>query len=806
MPRFIFLLFLCVFLLCNENVTGQNAQDKALPITVNISNAPASITLNWPAGPDGSVFTLRKRIKGVPTWATVLSNSPNISYEDTDVSPGICYEYGVQRGGTTVPSTGYICAGIDVLPIEVRGIMILVVDQNLLSLEAGISRLQADIENDGWSVKRLDIDPAEETPASVKAKINTLYSADPDNTKALLLLGGIPVPYSGNICPDGHPEHCGAWPADVYYGDITGGTWTDISVNVPSSARPENRNIPGDGKFDQSTLSSTIELQVGRVDFTRLEPATFGVANRLVLYQRYLDKNHAFRFGQYKVEARALVDDNFGYFGGEAFAASGWRNGYALVGPNAVVSGDILTDTDNQSFLMIYGCGGGWYQGANGVGSTASFAADSIPAVFSMLFGSYHGDWDSSDNFMMGALANKGGILTCSWAGRPHWYYHHLTMGENIGYSARITQNNGLNSNYADAGFGGNQVHVALLGDPGIRAHYPTPPSGLSIEKQCFNNQITWIASADSTIIGYHIYRWSEGESVPSRLTQVPVIDTVFVDSDPQPKARYWVRALRLELTHAGTYYNLSTAIASDTVTRTPLLHIEVADTPADCAGNQLITPLPSGGVPPYHYQWSNGTMEETAVFPGGAGYVVILSDSLGCNIALQGTAEVIVPLVAQLFGTNETVTGAMDGAVLSQISGGTPPYSYHWSTGSSDSNLHWLSPGTYQLTVTDDFGCTTFAQIVISTTVGTTEAAQDKTLGVYPNPASAEMTIKTLQPTGYIEITDLLGRLQYITPATLGEKRIEVSHWSQGIYQIAWKDPSGAIITTKSIIVVSPK
>ncbi|MBK9016490.1 MAG: hypothetical protein IPM82_21800 [Saprospiraceae bacterium] len=29
---------------------------------------------------------------------------------------------------------------------------------------------------------------------------------------------------------------------------------------------------------------------------------------------------------------QALVDDNFGYFGGEAFAANGYRNGYPLVG------------------------------------------------------------------------------------------------------------------------------------------------------------------------------------------------------------------------------------------------------------------------------------------------------------------------------------------------------------------------------------------------------------------------------------------------------------------------------------------
>lgn len=806
MPRFLFTLFLCGFLLCNEKVTGQSAQDKALPITVSVTNTPASIMLSWPAGPDGAYFTLRKRLKGATAWTTVLSNSPNTTYEDTGVSAGLCYEYGVQRGGTTVPSTGYICTGIDVAPIETRGILILIVDQNLLPVEQGVSRLQADIENDGWTVKRIDVDPAEETPVSVKSKITALYNADPANTKALFLLGGIPVPYSGNICPDGHPEHCGAWPADIFYGDIAGGSWTDNSVNVTTAARPENQNIPGDGKYDQSTMTSTVELQVGRVDFTRLAPATFGVANRLVLYQRYLDKNHAFRQGTYKVQPKALVDDNFGYFNGEAFAASGWRNGYALLGPNAVISGDILNDTDNQSFLMIYGCGGGWYQGANGVGSTSSFAADSIPAVFSMLFGSYHGDWDSPDNFMMGALANKGGILTCSWAGRPHWFYHHLTFGENIGYSARITQNNGLNSNYAEAGYGSNQVHVALLGDPSIRAHYPTPPSNLQVAARCFNNTITWTASPDSTIIGYHVYRWTPGDTAPLRLTTDPVTDTLFEDISPAQKARYWVRALRLEQTFAGRYYNLSTGLASDTIARQPALYLETADQPADCAGNQLVTPIPSGGVPPYHYQWSDGTMDTTAVFPGATAYIVILSDSLGCQIARQDTTSFTAPLIAQLFGIYESVTGAMDGAVLAQINGGTPPYSYQWSTGSIEPNLHWLSPGTYGLTVTDQSGCTAIAEIFISTTVGTSQPVPDNTLDIFPNPASEMITIKAAHPKGIIEIIDQLGRKKEVRIATLAEQHIAIEHWNKGIYWVVWKDDSGKMMNKKPIVIVAKK
>ena len=74
----------------------------------------------------------------------------------------------------------------------------------------------------------------------------------PENKNhSLFLLGHVPVPYSGNINPDGHPDHQGAWPADGYYADMDG-TWTDISVNNTVATGTRNDNVPGDGKFDQS--------------------------------------------------------------------------------------------------------------------------------------------------------------------------------------------------------------------------------------------------------------------------------------------------------------------------------------------------------------------------------------------------------------------------------------------------------------------------------------------------------------------------------------------------------------------------
>ncbi|MCY7329971.1 MAG: hypothetical protein LH618_15560, partial [Saprospiraceae bacterium] len=55
------------------------------------------------------------------------------------------------------------------------------------------------------------------TVQSIKNQILTSYNADPANVTAVLLLGSIPIPYSGNSAWDGHsPDHTGAWPSDAY--------------------------------------------------------------------------------------------------------------------------------------------------------------------------------------------------------------------------------------------------------------------------------------------------------------------------------------------------------------------------------------------------------------------------------------------------------------------------------------------------------------------------------------------------------------------------------------------------------------
>jgi len=139
----------------------------------------------------------------------------------------------------------------------------------------------------------------------------------------VFLFGHVPVPYSGDFAADFHvPAHQGAWPADVFYGDMNG-TWTDYVVNDRGAESSRNWNVPGDGKFDQSYAPSAVELEVGRVDLSNL--TAFSQGERELLRQ-YLNKDHNYRHRLITAQRRGLVHDDLGVRNGEAYAASAWRN------------------------------------------------------------------------------------------------------------------------------------------------------------------------------------------------------------------------------------------------------------------------------------------------------------------------------------------------------------------------------------------------------------------------------------------------------------------------------------------------
>ncbi|MEM1323611.1 MAG: T9SS type A sorting domain-containing protein [Bacteroidota bacterium] len=446
------------------------------------------------------------------------------------------------------PAYGYIYTGIQLPAIEHRGSLLLLVAENLdAPLTADLIRLELDLISDGWKVIRRTVADTADVP-QVKTLIQDLYQQTPD-LEALFLLGHIPVPYSGDIYPDTHTEHRGAWAADSYYGDIDG-TWTDTIVDRSTAFFSYNHNTPGDGKFDQGGLPSPLELQVGRVDLSNL-PAF--AADEIELTRAYLQKNHLFRNGGIAAERRALIDDNFGVRFA-APSASGWRNFAPMFGADAIVEADYFSTMREQSYLWSYGCGPGTHISSDGVGSTAEFAADSLRTIFTMLFGSQFGDWDNVNNFLRAPLAS-GATLTSCWAGNPPWTLHQMAMGYPIGYCARLTQNS-ENEVYLN---GPQLAHAALMGDPSLRMHIVRPVEALLTESTGQSVELRWPASNDPDVIGYYLYRAPTLYSDFQRIHNDLINNTEYTDFTPLDSNNvYLLRAVKLETSASGSYYNLS--------------------------------------------------------------------------------------------------------------------------------------------------------------------------------------------------------------------------------------------------------
>jgi len=569
----------CAALCAAPELPGQSVSDYAVLLSASVQTDPPRITLSWPFDPSATNYVEYRKTLTATSWgaATSLAGAAT-SFVDSSVSVSGAYEYRISKtgwnGAASYTGNGYLYAGIQAPLIESRGKVVLIVDNTFTtSLALELARLQQDLAGDGWNVLRHDVprmavDPANTSSsvwaaraselASVKALIKADYNADPANVKTVFLFGHAPVPYSGNIAPDGHPEHIGAWPADVYYGDMHG-VWTDDAVNTSGNASPpsdpRNVNAPGDGKFDQSLLPALAQLEVGRVDLANL-PSFSKTEGELL--RQYLNKDHYFRHKFITVQRRGLVDDNFGSFSGEAFAAVGGRNFAPFFGAsNTFAISDWFSTLNTQSYLWGYGCGGGTFTSADGVGSTSDFVANDPRVVFTMLFGSWFGDWDSPDNFLRAGLATSTYTLCSAWAGRPYWEFHHMGLGEHIGFSARLSQNN---STLYAANVAQQWVHVALMGDPTLRMHPVAPPGDLRIISNGSGGvDLSWSLSPDP-VAGYHVYRAASSAGPFTRLTSALLADGRYTDNLVSSNV-YMVRAVNLELSGSGTYFNPSQGI-----------------------------------------------------------------------------------------------------------------------------------------------------------------------------------------------------------------------------------------------------
>lgn len=141
------------------------------------------------------------------------------------------------------------------------------------------------------------------------------------------------------------------------------------------------------------------------------------------------------------------------------------------------------------------------------------------------------------------------------------------------------------------------------------------------------------------------------------------------------------------------------------------------------CNGSALgeidLTVISGNG--PYLYNWSNGANSQDISGLIAGNYGVVVTDALGCVSTANETLTEPNPLQLDMEVANVSCFNGSNGSINLTVTGGTPGYTYSWSTinGSglapSAEDQSGLTAGTYSFTVTDAAGCSQSLDVTLT-------------------------------------------------------------------------------------------
>ena len=179
----------------------------------------------------------------------------------------------------------------------------------------------------------------------------------------------------------------------------------------------------------------------------------------------------------------------------------------------------------------------------------------------------------------------------------------------------------------------------------------------------------------------------------------------------------------------AGTYNvvvtdaNNQTGTGSFTLTEPDALDVNVTAT-GMCLGAGTATAAATGGTGGYTYAWDNGASGASVSGLNAGVHCVTVTDANGCQKV--GCVKIFNALTIDMVVQGLACFNFCDASVTANVMGGQPPYTYTWNNGATGGVNENLGPGTYDVTVTDQQGCT----ITGSATVGN------------PNPINIDVTV----------------------------------------------------------------
>lgn len=161
-----------------------------------------------------------------------------------------------------------------------------------------------------------------------------------------------------------------------------------------------------------------------------------------------------------------------------------------------------------------------------------------------------------------------------------------------------------------------------------------------------------------------------------------------------------------------------------------------------------------SGGSGSYTYSWSTGATTQSVSNLGPGTHSVTVTDTYGCAALMSSVFTDPPALTTATNAVNATCINM--GSATVTASGGTTPYTYSWTSGST-SSITSLNAGTYTITVKDINDCTSSNTVIITQAPALTLTATASSASVCAGQP-ATLTANTGGGTGPVTYTWIAG------------------------------------------------
>ena len=210
------------------------------------------------------------------------------------------------------------------------------------------------------------------------------------------------------------------------------------------------------------------------------------------------------------------------------------------------------------------------------------------------------------------------------------------------------------------------------------------------------------------------------------------------------------------------------------------------------CSGEDVtnIYSAVSGGIPPYTYLWSDGSIDDSLADVSIGLYTLEVTDSLFCTEVIEVSIEQFTQAELTYEVTPAGCQGENIGAINLIMSNGVGPYQFEWDNGAFTEDIAQLGINDYSVTVTDANMCS-YVEVI---GVGEQAGFEVEEMVVHTSCEGVS--------DGSISLQTMGGELPFTFNWSSGQQTSTIENLSVGNYTVIVTDAAGCTWTESYDIV----